>query len=704
KWSAKSNFLDLYRDRWEKLGNYHCNPWPELELLTSVVEKTPPAPALTERIEKGFDPGRLTIAHHFYSGLHIISDIRPAFAFLRILEEGALPPTCGMVSMFPDAIVSAAKWIAPFAPLWALSSLIRSGEIKGPEWLFSRARVAVLSQNNVDHFYALFTNSLTQGMQYLNGITPRDTMLKARFSRQQLEISAESLSRICFRFSPAQIDKLFKLAVDMYNLPFFYKYDLSPRDSLKTLFKRLLYVMPQAEILKRIFKLLSLPIPTEMGFEVGVPQTWIEPFNYIKWLENTKLSPNFDRSAWDAPIENLLRIVKNGTAEARKRASLRLAKLYEINALSDKETKTFSQALWSRVDSKKHLPSDTYFYDYSFLRLPENKKGEAKENFRKYLLSVNFPRVLEHSTTPGGKWKTTHLSVGSQDNRYIKELLASTAPLFPKDEKEKQKYVDWTLNEVVQMLEKAVAWWDEEKVDLNTNLFVRDLKKRFSFLVQLMSKVILPRLSSARKEVKDLAMKLLTEMGKSDICILSALPMTLFINPDSYDEVVQKMQNGLNSKKQEEIRDSLSGFLRWSFYSNKKKICAPPPILLDKIIDRVASRRQPGLNSVIELISTIVRRFPELLNEKQIKSLLTALDKLIEETKIPKFQDQWEMDNVPMIIPIDNRPEYRKLAAELAYYLFNQLQKEGGKISPVLRKWKEICRNDSLPEVKKVWQ
>lgn len=708
KWGVERGFVGQYRDRWGKLGTYRCNPWPEIEILKSIVNGPYPSPKPEKEIKKEFDPGKVTVTYHFSSGTSV-SDFRPAFAFLRMFEEGALPMRCGAVDMF-DTAVNSAKWIAPFAPLWALSSMIRTGkDEKIKEW-FDRVRIATLTQEEVSNLDHLFTNSLTPAMQNLARNPQQISLQGTSFSHRLVPLLSELLSRLCFRFSIGQLDKLFKLTTDMYKLPLFRQHHFL-HSCVDTLFRRLLYAMPRPEILQRIPKLLSLPIPTESGFEISEPQMWGEPFTYIEWLENTKLDPDFDRSSWSAPIVNLLRVIKDGSSEARKRAVLRLAKLHEIDGLTREENEVFGKALWSRIDHDKGLPSNTDLFDFVFLILPEIEKGRAKENFRKYLLSTDFPRMVQRSITPDGK-QSTSVAIGSQDNRYIREWLGGTVPLFLRNEEEKQRFVDWTPDEAIQLLKKAVAWWDDEKElrekDVTRSFYI-NLRERFSGSVRLMlqiilSQIILPRLAEVEEETKTLARKLLSEMEQSGFCVLSALPMISFIDPNSYDEIARKLRAGLNSMKQEEVHDSISSLFNWLVYGIRQSIPTPPADLLNELVNRVVTRRQPGLDSTIGQLSVIVRRIPELLNESQMESLCVALEYLVKETELPDKQNRETISNLSIQIPVNDRPEYRKLAAELAYRLFIQFTSKNKEVPRILIKWKEICQNDPLPEVRQVWR
>ncbi|KAF5437244.1 SIR2-like domain-containing protein [Candidatus Methanophagaceae archaeon] len=692
----KEDFVGQYRDRWEKLGTYRCNPFPEIDRLELVLNGPHPSPKPEKETKKAFDPRRMTVTRHMRSDGRI-SVFLPAFAFLRIFEEGAVPMKCGRYNMFSDAVVNSAKWIESFAPLWSLSSMIRTGKDKELEEWFDRVRIATLTQDEVDHLNHIFINSLTQAIRHLTGNPEQIGLAGTSFSQRQVTIISEMLSRLCFRFSIGQLDQLFKLTLDMYKLPIF-RQQYILQGCVDNLFERILYAMPQSEILQRILELLSLPIPTEMGFEVSDHQRWSDPFNHIKWLEDTKLDPDFDRSTWVGPIANLVRVVKDGTDEARERAAVRLERLYEIDGLTSEENEAFGKALWSKINRNTDLPSAIRFYDSAFLNLPETEAGIAKENFRKYLLSKDFPRVVQRS-----------ISIGSPENRYIREWLSGTIPLFAQNEEE-QKFVDWTTDEVTQLLKKADGWWNDEKEDLqdefiNKHSSIADtVRAHFSGLVELMAGVILPRLADADEETKTLAGRLLSEMEQSGFCVLSALPMTLFIDPNSYDEIVRKLRVGLNSMKEVEVRGSAFGIFRWLVHGSRHGIPAPPDDLLNELVNRVFTRRQPGLDSAIGQLSVIVWRLPDLLNESQMGSLCVALEYLIKETELPKRQDRETISGLCITIPINDRPEYRKLAAELAYRLFILFTSRNKEVPPILIKWKEICQNDPLPEVRKVWR
>lgn len=263
--------------------------------------------------------------------------------------------------------------------------------------------------------------------------------------------------------------------------------------------------------------------------------------------------------------------------------------------------------------------------------------------------------------------------------------------------------IDWSTDEVVQLLEKATRWWDAEKGELtisrDTGFFsISDvLYSEFSQLARLIAEIILPRLSLAKKGIKDLVIQLLQEMEHLNVSILVALPMTLFVKPDSVDEISRRLRNSLNSMDKEEIHDSIYALFSWLAYSYIRLIPSPPEDLLNEIANRVLTRRQPGLDSAIHLVSGVARRFPELLNAKQMDILCTALEYLKNETDLQNVENY----NAP-ILALDI-PDYRASVAKLAYWLFIWFDKNKKDMPEILVSWKEISESDSLPEVRKAW-
>jgi hypothetical protein len=170
------------------------------------------------------------------------------------------------------------------------------------------------------------------------------------------------------------------------------------------------------------------------------------------------------------------------------------------------------------------------------------------------------------------------------------EWLNGTKSQFPWYEEKNRKLEDWTTEEMTHLLDIAILWWNEEKNELcvNTHSFFNILpdlmERQFRYLVQLISQVILPRLGPVSGDIKAHVKNLLYDMEKFDISVLRVLPMTLFIEPENYDEVSQKIRFGLNSVKEEEIHETIFGLFNWIILGNIGKIPSPPNELLDELM------------------------------------------------------------------------------------------------------------------------
>ena len=565
----ENDYAVSYRNRWDKLEAYRCNPYTEIESLFFINGELITYPPGIE-IRNTFDGGK----SRRYSNISRFNRSRllSSFSLFRLFEEAAMPINCDDSKSNFISIVNSAKRIMPYASYWSLITIIRSGSTEEIDKLLNRSVVGTLSQEEVNNFGSIFILSLEQLIENLKAVPPSLHPIKSRFLENSVKVVSEVLSRLCIRFSNEELDKLYELTVEMYNLPIVGQ-RTNLHENLTNLFNRILYTMPQIEILKRMDELLSLPIPTEYGFNVTFPEFWVEPFSYVRLSENENIS-DFDRSSWDEPIVNLLRIVKNGTVEARSRAVLRLEKLNQSNWLTDTEIEHFVDYLWERIDSKKDLPADVRFLlDYSYLHLLDaSKEDRARSSFSNYLISGDFPR-MNHSVDQDG---TPRISISSEKVSYINEWIGGTEPLFSWQNIKKQKYINWTSSEIVQLLDKVVFWWDEEKCYLRDEEHTffdflsvsKRLRSNFVDVLPLISTVILPRIEIGDTVSKFKIIRLLSEMEESGICTLSVLPMLLRIEPNNYYEVAQKIRSGLNSTKEEEIIEAIDGIFSWTVLGN----------------------------------------------------------------------------------------------------------------------------------------
>lgn len=670
--SGDKSAMNEYRDRWERLAIYRCNPWNDLENFELKVKNLDPRSKPARRTVKGFSPGEETVSYSIASSSES-EKARLALSFLRLFEEAGLPFRSNRVMNFSEAITNAAVCLADSDLEQTISTIIRIEKTDDINNWFHRHHVARLSEAAVNRFFILFSNSFVTAVQRYQqsfGTEAGETALR------RIKFYAELLSRLCFRLPPEHLETVFSYAEQIYKLPLFAQ-TFWLHDAVTVLFKRLLEAMPPADVLSRMNRLLVLPIPTEGGFEVAEMQTWVEPFERIRRANEIELSEGFDRTAWNPAVENLLRIVGSGNREARERAVARLGLLHRIEALTKAEIEEFARALWSRTDPQTRLPIETNVETWGFLLyLPNPNAEETKDLLRGYLSAQDFPRVVRRHLENGQE----SLSVGIRTgvNSLVENIIQVTLQSYSTAE-EREKLIDWSEDETKNFLGKAVALWDEEKSYLN-HFTGRDMpgdnvRRQFLQLADLLAVALLPRLASADAEPKEAVIRVLNEMEAKNLFPLSAVPAKLFVAPEESDEIFSKVLTGLRSIDAEAIGGAARGTRNWLFLARKGGLTAFPKRLLDELVSIAVLRRQPGLLSVIESLAWLVELLPESFSEPHFEDMITTLNFL----KTEAFSIGFDEEN--QLVLKDEQAAFQDSCRRLAKGL-KQFYESNGKLLP----------------------
>ena len=609
----KQGVIAGYRDRLRALERYGCNPMVEVERLEGTVVGAPPdVREWHEETVPAFDPGRQTTNTSMPGGLNT-DPVLPAFALLRITEEGALPSRVGMYDRFSETLLTAARWIEPHAPLWSFSAASRHVKEKDLLRLWDRAYVATLPQETTDYLFGLLLNVLVQSIEHLIANPGEPGLGGWNFARRQARISSELVSRISIRCSDAQRDELFDLAKRMYELPLFRERHWL-HDCPKALFRRLLsHGMSRTQILRRVPELLRLPIAGEAGFEVSDPMNWVDPIELMRWDYDQPLDDDLNRSSWEVPIDNLTRLVRSGTFEPRKSAALRLSWLFDMGSLGDQQIEAFGEALWSRVDERTGLPSETSFLPRAFLSLPESEPGRAKDAFRRWVLGLDFVRSVRRQEAADSSVTQTVTSSPGEEG-LPEHVIGATVPLPPRSPGDERTFIDWSLDEAVGFLRKIVGLWDDEKQALSSRLSGEpvDLFDGIGQLIEgrlrLVSEVILPRMVEADDEDKASAERLIGEIEWAGAPGSLALPTLLYVKPDLLEDVTRKISADITSGDQRRARSAAHGVYLWIEHSRQGGITAPPDQILDKLINRSISRNPAALGSVLSCLRDLLAR------------------------------------------------------------------------------------------------
>jgi len=688
--------LDHYRDRWQTLSAYGCNPWMELDLLGALVRLPGPTPKSARGVAEDFDPGRTTVTYLLGPAVSL-DQLIPAFALLRMLELGGLPMRAGFVTVLSEEVVRAADWIETVAPLASLCVRLRAGRIESMRQKLTRARVAILSAEQVGLLLSLSVQGAERTLrEYQSG-----QRAHAEAGTPQLALFAEVLSRLAFRADIDERRHIFELALAIYALPLTVRFHL--RDAMTDLFRRVLFAMTPSESIRALGDFLQLPMPPigDSPILEGLP----EPTQFIELPRGVVDLSAVDRGRWTPAIAKLIRIVREDTGTARQRALLRLTPVYEIGLLTETETNEFALALWERLDQSSGLPSDLPFAAVAVLDLPEPKDGIAKARLRAYLLRSDFRRTVIRSKTESGQ-ELKQASVIAGPHLYLVNLVGATARKWLSDQ---SRRIDWTHAETLSLLGKVVGWWDEEKGEVEPSRagfhVLGEPGRHLSELVPVIAIVILPRLRKGDEQEIASVERILSEAEASGIITLFALPSLLRLRPAMTDDVARRIRRGLNSANPDEVSAAANAIHLWLEESSLPKSNPEPPgHLLDELVRRFASRRQPGLRVVIETLKNIVEKWADVLSDRNLEDIYVGLEYVLAETELKPLSVMDASSRDEGMIPFEERPTVRAAAAALAAALNRTLVERRISPAPVLQLWQMIAQQDPLPEVRRAWR
>ena len=257
-----------------------------------------------------------------------------------------------------------------------------------------------------------------------------------------------------------------------------------------------------------------------------------------------------------------------------------------------------------------------------------------------------------------------------------------------------------------------IVHWDDEKDAIRPVLASeidsfarRGFAERYRDWLRVMAEIVLPRVGTADQRIQDTAKRLIGELDQSGISVLLALPMLLYLDSDSYDEIVRRMRVGLVSTDEELVGGAAEGLHYWILrHASQEDICPPPEALLDELVNRALGRRHAGLKLVLARLRDIAKNVPRILSDQQIEELCLALEYLLSETSLPSHEDRNDQEQIAATIPVDQRPDHRAIAAQVAFQLARELRRRDAEAPQILAEWERASQSDPLPEVRRAWR
>ena len=667
KFGAEDKRGKEFTERWESLAKFKCDPWGELELFKSVLEREPRyTPYLAER--PGFDVGMVTRTHYPMTRDH---EAVAAYNFLRFCEEVGMPFRVGSCHIATTSAAGTLSRIAVYSPHFANVTLIRIGDEKVVDSVFNRVAIVGWDSSHVDGLVERY-------LRALEGIGP-EVRSSPRWARSMALSSAmvipEILSRLCCRCSRKTKDEMLAFLRGIYESS-----DKAKYGGIRNLTKRLLTACAMDHRVALIPKLLEFPMLDELD-----PLARLEYPNPFEYLDvRGELGGRGVRVGADL-ITGLVRNVKSGNHEARQWAALTLSVLDERGLLSKTNATRFAQSLWSRVD-QDGFPADTWFSRADFLRLPRSDKDPVKL-FREWVARRSFPIERGAERIPL-----------DQPIELCDEIVGGS------------RHLKWSEDEVASAVERIGAWWDSDKqyLKVSRELLAKEFRRRFSILVDTLTAVITPAYSEDGDGlVGEVVKRLVRELSQAELCVVRLECACLHLFPESWDRVISTIEEKSTSTSEDVVGDVITGVRLMARQvgvgETEGEIGRRFARALAAVGQLIRLRSDAGLVGAMNLMVDVIRTHAWVFGGRLEKDVLEGLRQLVDDTTIratgnplvESRMDPW--DTAKNIV-------LRRGAAGLAYALSEHYSQRSEVPPDAIGRWARVCDSDwEFAEIRNAW-
>ncbi len=147
-----------FSERRNALKQYKCDPWNELRLFASVLER-PPIIKPSVTIKQEFDIGRTTSTNHF---VNEDSEALTAYRFFIFCEDIGLPFRIPNVDIGKKSAEGTLLRISQYSPFWSMVTLVRIGDQKTVDNIFNREYLAKINEITIDELITGYVEILNK--------------------------------------------------------------------------------------------------------------------------------------------------------------------------------------------------------------------------------------------------------------------------------------------------------------------------------------------------------------------------------------------------------------------------------------------------------------------------------------------------------------------------------------------------------------
>jgi hypothetical protein len=641
-WSIEKN---PYAERLNELRQYQCSPLQEIQLLELNIKHEPVKIEIYKTIN-GFDIGSRQTIHHFL-GDNI--EALNAFRFLRFFEDAGLSFKLPRLNIGVEGAINAIKRVALYAPYWTLSTMLRTGDQKSIEFIFTRESLSRFEPEFVD----------TLALQYIELL--RNYVNNEKCLYEYGHILPEALSRLCCRCTLKTKDEILELISTIYrNNPSRLRFS-----GVDTLVKRLLYSFSDIQLYQRLKEITSIAYCVVNSVKNKIDMhSFPNPFKFFLDLKKPDELETYLKLSTET-IRQLLDSTESDVQFERENSSLTLIRVHQLGLLNKNQFKSLLSRLLSSKD-KYGLPKNTGFYRFSYVELFEERK-EIVEGLKLYLLDVK-PLIQADLSEPNS------YGMGSQSDIYARELVGSG------------KSIIWQEEELHLHAKNLLHWWAKDKElfvkNKKNNDILNEMKNRFSMFVNCIDLIIIQNnLSDYRNDIKQLVEEF-KSLGLKHLYLKAA---SLSYLKEGKEDFILELEEALSSFNKESTLDAL-----WAidFLIDNNSNLEPSLLQVFSTFIRYASNQR--VISAFNIVLRILKRNPSVFTRSIEKAVMLALDKIINGYDELSFDENLEL---------------KEVAAGLASHLNHYYKTQCIDVPKIITQWEEGCLSENeFSEIRNQWK
>lgn len=652
-----------YRERWQALKAWDCNPWLIKESFDKALSGTPPIPPGTVTLVQEFDPGQESIRHHFGD----VDPYLPAFSYIRFFEQAGIPLRISYFNIAGPALESACHWIESFIDFWSPALLIRAeslANLSKEDQFLSRPCLAQMKEELVPKLFDWCIRIWDR--------EAKNVSIERPCPADQLLCSlVEVISRLSVRLDQSQLQASFDRLVTV--LPSCKHPGLSLTSVCRDWLKRLFNAAEPNSLLEWLPILIRLPIDaTENAYDEfdvfeAFPSRRVRNFDV-----NSKL-----RSSIKASIDWLL---KNSESDAR-RAIIRLTRLHEAGLVTKSQQKDFANLLWKRQGDGDYLCFSLLPWS-TLLTLPSLQDIDGIALVKSKILDVSGASdQLDSDFLPKFLIQAAHTT------KPILGVMGETTGA-----------IEWSEEEALELFHRTKDWWREikhkYKEESQSLLFHQVNKSRVGkVLAQFLSRVMLPKLKLDIPVSQEL-INWFSELKYVGVYVYQAFPYAIAEQVVLAEELSKQIELGLHGDDEDEVESAADAVRHHAVLHNAGIVSPSPAELVTLLINRVALRRRAGLTACIIRCTQLLAQSTKEVNVHQMNMLVSSLVPWLEQLSLHEPYGEFTPAK---------RPGLKRSLAHLAGLLSVLYNKEDDDFGAI-EQWRENSESDPLPEVRRAFR